>query len=665
MTSLNLPRTKICISIGCALFVTLLTFVTALAAPASRSVTGRASPQNPTVSATTNRPKNAASPVSSSTPLFLPVVTYDTGGAGSSFPFGGNRVAIADINGDGIPDLIAATWCATESCKSLSVLLGNGDGTFKPAVTYSSGGYYAFAVFVGDVNGDGKPDLIVANGCATLLNLCPAQSSVGVLLGNRDGSFKPVQNYATGTSISSIAVADLNRDGKSDVIVAECAPSGGTCFDAEGVVAVLLGNADGTLSPAVTYDSGGKVAITVTIADVNLDGHSDVLVGNVAACNTNDNCGDGSIGVLLGNGDGTLRPALSFNSYGPYSVVVADLNDDGKPDVLTTTTNAGGAVSVLLGNGDGTFQTMVPYSLNALYQGPAIVADVNGDGKPDILVGSLYCSDGTALPSGCVSLLLGKGDGTFQNVVTYNSGETDGGWLAVADIDGDGNLDLIDANVCSKNCSSNSPGALAVFLGNGDGTFQHLSLYSAGAPSTSWVGVADLNGDGKPDLVAANPYQTDFKLGVLLNDTFRLTATTTTLTSSLNPAFASQTVTFTATVNSSAGAPPSGETITFNNGSSVLGTVPLSAGTASLTTSSLAAGIYTITASYPGDANFATSTSPGLRQVVNSTTKSATATTLVSSLNPSLYGQKVTWSATVIASGAVPPTGRVKFTWGN
>ncbi|MFZ0417396.1 MAG: Ig-like domain-containing protein [Candidatus Sulfotelmatobacter sp.] len=144
-----------------------------------------------------------------------------------------------------------------------------------------------------------------------------------------------------------------------------------------------------------------------------------------------------------------------------------------------------------------------------------------------------------------------------------------------------------------------------------------------------------------------------------------IAATTTTLVSSLNPSVVGQAVTFTATVSSSAGTPPNGEIVTFYHGSAALGVEPLSGGTASLTTSSLAAGIYTITATYPGDANFAASTSPGLRQVVNSTTKSGTATTLVSSLNPSIYGQSVTWTATVTTSGTVPPTGKVNFTWGD
>ena len=142
-------------------------------------------------------------------------------------------------------------------------------------------------------------------------------------------------------------------------------------------------------------------------------------------------------------------------------------------------------------------------------------------------------------------------------------------------------------------------------------------------------------------------------------------ATTTALVSSLNPSLIGQAVTFTATVSSTAGTPPNGETVTFKNGSALLGTAPLSGGVAFLTTSSLPAGIYTITATYSGDATFAPSTSPGLRQVVNSTTKSATSTTLISSLNPSVYGQKVTLTAMVTTSGPVPPTGKVNFTWGD
>jgi len=174
------------------------------------------------------------------------------------------------------------------------------------------------------------------------------------------------------------------------------------------------------------------------------------------------------------------------------------------------------------------------------------------------------------------------------------------------------------------------------------------SFSAAGTYSIS----AKYNGDGN------NSGSTSSTLSEVVK-----TATATTLVSSLNPSVVGQAVTFTATVSSSAGAPPNGETITFKNGSAVLGTATLSGGMASLTTSSLPAGIFTITANYPGDSNFAASTSPGLRQVVNSTTKSATATSLVSSLNPSVYGQKVVFTATVTTLGSVTPTGKVSFKW--
>jgi hypothetical protein len=141
-----------------------------------------------------------------------------------------------------------------------------------------------------------------------------------------------------------------------------------------------------------------------------------------------------------------------------------------------------------------------------------------------------------------------------------------------------------------------------------------------------------------------------------------IASTTTTLTSSLNPSAVGQAVTFAATVTSSKGTPPNGEVITFYNGTSVLGTVALTSGTAAITTS-LPAGACTITASYPGDPNFAASTSPGLRQVVNSTTKSASSTSLTSGLNPSIYGHAVLFTATVTTTGPLPPSGTVAFSW--
>jgi len=152
---------------------------------------------------------------------------------------------------------------------------------------------------------------------------------------------------------------------------------------------------------------------------------------------------------------------------------------------------------------DGTFQTPVPYNTGGGFSNSVAIADINGDGKLDLVVsdacqGGLNCST-----DGAASVLLGNGDGTFQAAVTYDSGyETEA--IAVADVNGDGKPDLIAANYCTAlgNCAT---GVVSALLGNGDGTFQSAVFYGTGGVSTSSVAVADVNGDGKLDAVAGNP----------------------------------------------------------------------------------------------------------------------------------------------------------------
>ena len=246
---------------------------------------------------------------------FAAAVPYGSGGNGP------NAVAVADLTGAGGPlDMVVANWCTDVNCtaSSMGVLLGNGDGTFKPAVAYGSGGLYADSVAVADVNGDGKGDILVANCGFPKITKC-ANGNVGVLLGNGDGTFKPVVNYSLGAfGAASVALADVNGDGKLDLLVATGSASGSW-------VGVLLGNGDGTFQAVVTYSTGGLTALSVAVADVNGDTKPDLVVANWC---TDVNCTASSAGVLLGNGDGTFRTAVTYASGGlnANSVQVADVN---------------------------------------------------------------------------------------------------------------------------------------------------------------------------------------------------------------------------------------------------------------------------------------------------------------------------------------------------
>jgi uncharacterized protein (TIGR03437 family) len=253
----------------------------------------------------------------------------------------------------------------------VAILLGNGDGTFRPAISVPAGAY-ANGIAVADFNGDGIADIVVADYTGDL-----SKNQIEVLIGKGDGTFRPAVTYATGVLPLSVAAADFNGDGFADVAVAN---------SSSNTVSVLLGNGDGTFKPAVNY-AAGKGVLALAVADVNADGHADLAVVNHT---------DNTVSILLGNGNGTFRAAVNYQTgQNPQSVAVADVNSDGVSDLVTS--NGGdNSVSVLVGKGDGTFAAPISYkTANSPVQ--IVVGDFNQDGREDVAVGYLLADVGVLL----------------------------------------------------------------------------------------------------------------------------------------------------------------------------------------------------------------------------------------------------------------------------
>ncbi len=520
---------------------------------------------------------------------------------------------------------------------------------FRPAVAYESGGFDASSVALGDLNGDGKLDIVVANSCISYDD-CPyndildavGHGTLGVFLGKGDGTFYPVVTYDSGGYVdpaigSHVAVADLNRDGKLDIIATNSC--GDTTDCPEGTVSVLFGNGDGTFQLSLTYGADGWMTAGLSVGDVNGDGNLDLITANT--CWYHSECDDAmcicpvtTAGVLVNNGNGGFfrSGTVTGAPWGRY-VTAADVNGDGNLDLIVV---HDASVNVLLGNGHLRFAPT--YSIDRTKVRPFVLGDVNGDNRLDRLV---FTGIGTI---GIMDVL--SNGAPIWSGLPCGSGLALWSGVAVGDLNLDGKLDVVLP--------------AEVYPGNGDGTFQPAVTtgFSANFMYPS-IAIGDVNGDGKPDIVITGTYG-DF-VSVLINDGGATTSTI--VTSSLNPSFVSQATTFKATVWSVAGFPSDGEAVTFKNGADVLGTALLKGGVAYWSSSSLPVGTFNITASYGGNSKLASSTSAALRQVVKSTTKALTSTALVSSLNPSMYGQAVTWMAMVTTSGSVAPTGNVVFRW--
>jgi hypothetical protein len=521
---------------------------------------------------------------------------------------GYNQVAVADTNGDRIPDAIELGGGG-----AVQVLFGNGNGTFRQGPTTS----LALGFATADLNGDGKVDLVLAG------SLQNGPYGIGVSLGNGDGTFQPAVFYQAGTdtNILFLALGDFNGDGITDAATVGSSGiwlftgKGGGAFNPGVLIpfngagpnnfnylvaadfrndgkldlvvttpagfAVVLGNGNGTFQPqqnfTVPHKSG--VGCTPVVGDVNRDGHPDIAVscglsnyvtlflGNAAggfsgptyvnlpgggALAIADVNGDGipdlvnsSVYVALGEGTGKFRGPVYYPiqgaaaGFGPHNLMATHLRS---PSLMDVVVQGSGAISVLLNTGNKGFEDGLWTSLPSA-AGCGAVADYNGDGKPDLAVNTFQGISillGTGSPSapftpgeaialsdaGCLvtgdlngdqipdllvptasgmNAYLGKGDGTFTLKSSTPLSAT--GYVAVADFNRDGKLDF-----------ATSGNLLA--LGNGDGTFQTPVPLVANPPTGLFSNLAagDLNGDGWPDLVFTSGAEDSATLWVLLNN---------------------------------------------------------------------------------------------------------------------------------------------------
>ena len=495
-------------------------------------------------------------------------------------------VALAlDLNNDRIPDLVTIQQDGT-----LSIFLGRGDGSFAAGTTLSLN---ALQIAAGDFNGDGNIDLAVT---------ISQTDTIAVLLGAGDGTFSataiiPVSGDGL---VFAIQATDFNADGVTDILISRSAS-----------VAVLPGNGDGTFGPPIVTPVPEPYIDGLTVADFNLDGVPDFITFSSAYGEY----------YFAGNGDGTFTGGVYLNTLNPsLSLVTADFNGDGKPDLLSN----GYLPQVLLGNGDGTFAA--PVSLDAAYSS---AADVNGDGKLDVL--------------SATNVGYGNGDGTFQPTVTLGVNET---LLTVADLNNNGQIDLLSV---IYDPVTGAP-SISVFLGTDlssvtlnaspiPATYNAPVTFSATVSPQGVTGtVSFYDGD---TLLGSGPITSGFATltanapftgrrvfsAVYSGDTITQpsasapltvvvsgTPSATTLSATTTSATYGQTLTLNATV---APAPTTGA-VSFFDGANLIGSTPVSHGIATLSTAALSPATHSLTAQYDGGGSISLSNSAALIVTVNS-----------------------------------------------
>ncbi|WP_260735334.1 FG-GAP-like repeat-containing protein [Tunturiibacter lichenicola] len=456
---------------------------------------------------------------------------------------------------------------------------------FSPRQDINTNFQHLTGLAVADFNGDGKLDFVVTD---------DVDKRVVVYLNTGNGTFAaPISTtlQISAIGVGSIVAGDFNEDGKQDLIV-------GTVAGLQAAI-LLTGNGDGTFAQQQALPSSYGF-LGAAVADINHDSHLDVILG-----------GNGSLYVYLGDGHGgfTLQPfANQPASDAFFGVVAGDFNNDKKDDFIATGFT-GNSLLYFSGNGDGSFASPSTVKSSDIFSPQFLTsADFNGDGNRDLLVGS----------ANIASVSLGNGDGTFQ----LNSSQvivlatpppisqipaTAPPVVGAADMDGDGKIDAVVADTSSA--------SLSVFLNDGTGKFpQTAPDFTAALPAGSnQLQLADLNGDGLPDIIVTNYVTQNVSIFLSIRQPVKPTVT---LTSSASQALVGTPITLAAQVSGVQGLGATGS-VTLLDGTTSLGQQPLnSASQATFSISNLSTGQHSLSISYAGDSNYLASTSSVLAESV-------------------------------------------------
>ncbi len=603
-------------------------------------------------------------------------------------PYNSTDLTASEIDGDGNFDIVVGVCSGglylPDGLSTLSgyFLLGRSDGTFAGPLAYQPSAADLAAgdaqvsgagVLVGDVTGDGKPDLVSfesGNGHWFAVTRPYNGLSDGDVLYGAQIDSAPTFALPSGGTVS---LSDVDGDGKPDLVYLTNELS-----DSGADLVTLHGNGDGTfgsekdtsLSNTTSYDAG-SVFESMVVGQFNADTKPDaIFIGH----DVNDS--NSTLEFAPGNGDGTFAAPVAIDAtlITPAYLIAADFNGDGKLDLVVADAGTPNSdfdfpnpiIKIYIGNGDGTFKTPVVFTLDVNQYGSAdgeiglAVADLRGNGHLDIVAGGDEQSgpntDELNPYEGFYQVFLGNGDGTFQKQTVVTPAVGLNGQIVSADINRDGKVDLLVSLDTD----------LILFEGNGDGTLGSPSLIQVpGEPDE--IALADLNGDGYPDLVTIGggiSPALNVPAVPLLGTTID---TSTALTSSASQAAPGASITFTATVTPASGTKVPTGTVGFFDGGTELGTGTLNgSGVATYTTTALALGTHSIVATYNGDASFTISSSDTLtitisNTTVPTTTLSPTSLTFSSQgLNTQSSAQSITLSdtnATALTISSISFTG--------